>query len=129
MSGLCGWTGFSYSHDESLACIERMCQSLMRSDGSPLARTADQRSALAVTDPSKRMECSRHGDAMAVIYGRPRCSDPRAPEFGSGLVRYLIERYRAEGPDVLGTLRGPFALAAIFGEGDDVLLAIDRLAI
>ena len=129
MSGLCGWTGFSFSRDESLACIERMCRSLARTSGEAVAQAVGQRSALAVTDPGRQMECFQQGDAMAAIYGRPRSSDPRAPSLGNGLARYLIERYREVGPAVLGTLRGPFALAAMLGDGDDAILAIDRMAI
>src|SRR6185295_11717107 len=114
-------TGFSYAHDESLACIDRMRRSLSRSDTDATARAVGQRSALAVADTGKRTECWQEGDAMAAIYGRPRSADPRAPLFGEGLAHYFMDRYREQGPAVLETLRGPFALAAVLGDGHDVL--------
>lgn len=123
MSGICGWLGHQLPDIEAEQLIQSMASALQNDHTQTKQHLALGNAAMAGASVSQNIHIQRYGEQTAFVYG----NDFSAPDID--LAAIFLEHYPREGIKALLRLNGPFALAYINKESNEVILAVDRMAV
>lgn len=133
MSGLAGWVGGPPAADRPPdAVLSAMMAGLGPAPGAPAVHgKAVEAGGLAVRSAAAGAWWADADGLWAAVDGAPAWTDPTLAETARarGQGAALAEAYRQYGLDLLGVLRGSFAIAVVEPATRQALLAIDRVGI
>jgi asparagine synthase (glutamine-hydrolysing) len=129
-AGLCGWFGSIDPKGPPAAALARMGQAL---DGNadPAMSAITEGAALYLGPGSPAADLAAEDGLLAAVDGYPQWTEPDAAARAGahGNAKALLDAYRRFGPELLGYLHGPFAIAVLDPKRKRALLAIDRMGI
>ena len=129
MGSICGWSGTGLRPDVSQQAIKVMLENNGANANAEPDSSYDESGALGIGKGLYVTNFLYQDGVRIAIVGAPTWSDPElaatAEKQGAGAA--LIKAWQAFGKKMLEKLHGPFAL--VIQDGDEALIAIDRIGI
>lgn len=129
MSGLCGWIGHGHSATENLELVRRMAAPLGRFDSSNALTSAGNSNAVAVAGNGGSAHIYQREGFLAAVWGRARFLEPRLTQLAhtNGVAKTLADEWRERGEKALASLTGAFSCCIVDENGNEAMLATDRM--
>ena len=123
MSGICGWNGNGGGVEARL--VERLTNSLISNSAEQSTTLQNDKAAVGGSALGEELQLCAEGGLLVALVGTPTlAATPRAE-----ITRELARRYNAEGPALVDSLNGHFALAILNPAAGETFLACDRMGV